>query len=855
MAQIIKHRRGTLANLSSVTLNNGEIGVVTSSVQNIGDAALKTALVVGHTDGTNRLSVSRLSYGTAVPNLGGITGGANFNDLIHYDSDNYKLYRLNTGGNTDLDLTGAIAGRALSGSLIVTGVADFESDIEAQSNIDLSGSLFLEDATAAITHQGATGLAISSTSGYVDVESVRFTGTNIGINGDTDLIVPTANTLTVNATTFTLDDNAVVGIDSDTDLMQLASNSVNVRGAISASSFISASALHVEGNVDVEGNITIGGTLQIGDSATDSVSFSADVTSDIIPNASDSYDLGSDSQRWNDLYLSGSISASGGNHSILSAGTIDIDAEGALTLDGGSITIGGDSDVAFDIDTSTLDIDSSGAITIDGTSTFSVDVDGATNINTSVGNITVDSEAGNLVLDGHTGVDIDASNSGKVSIDGAGGIDIGVAADVAIDVDSSTFDLDASGALTIDSATSIAIGANADKPIDIDSTTLDIDASDAVTIDSTSTILISGDGGATFSDDTEAIIYDGSGNLDIDSVALDIDASGALTIDSATSIGIGTAADKPIDIDATTFDVDASGALTMTSTTMAFDPSSTFDIDAAGAVTIDGSSITLGGDSDVAFDIDTSTLDIDSSGAITIDSTAGVSVQGGAASDVTTGAGALTLDGAGGVNIAGNAAEIDITTSAALDLNSGAFTLNGSTVGIDGTGALTLGASEMDIDADGGVINMDATSTITIGGTNATGVTIGKSDTTVTIPGSLDVNGTLTTIDTTNLKVADRFILMASGSSAGDGGIVVETNGAGSGTALGYDDSASRWALTKQDDTSQSSTTITPRQYVVSVSGSAADPSGNPSDFGSAAGDRIGMMHVNTSTGDIFIFS
>ena len=29
----------------------------------------------------------------------------------------------------------------------------------------------------------------------------------------------------------------------------------------------------------------------------------------------------------------------------------------------------------------------------------------------------------------------------------------------------------------------------------------------------------------------------------------------------------------------------------------------------------------------------------------------------------------------------------------------------------------------------------------------------------------------------------------------------------------------------------------------------------NPSDFGSSATDRIGMMHVNTSTGDIFIFS
>ena len=75
MAQIIKHRRGTLANLSGVTLNNGELGIVTSSVANIGDAALKTAIVVGHTDGTNRLPVARLSYGNAVPNLGGITGG------------------------------------------------------------------------------------------------------------------------------------------------------------------------------------------------------------------------------------------------------------------------------------------------------------------------------------------------------------------------------------------------------------------------------------------------------------------------------------------------------------------------------------------------------------------------------------------------------------------------------------------------------------------------------------------------------------------------------------------------------------------------------------------------------------
>ena len=82
MAQIIKHRRGTLAQLSGVTLNNGEIGIVSSSVSNIGDAPLKSSLVIGHTDGTNRLSVARLAHGSSLPTLGSITGGSNFNDLL-----------------------------------------------------------------------------------------------------------------------------------------------------------------------------------------------------------------------------------------------------------------------------------------------------------------------------------------------------------------------------------------------------------------------------------------------------------------------------------------------------------------------------------------------------------------------------------------------------------------------------------------------------------------------------------------------------------------------------------------------------------------------------------------------------
>jgi len=204
------------------------------------------------------------------------------------------------------------------------------------------------------------------------------------------------------------------------------SGSADITGSVNVSGNVSGSITSTGsfGYLNVEGDSVIAGNLTFGDADSDSVSFGADISSSLIPDVSNAYNIGSDGKRWNDFYLSGSVSASGGPHSIISATTIDLDAEGALTLDGGSITIGGDTDVAVDIDSTTLDIDASGAITIDGTSTFSIDVDGTTNINTSVGNIGIDSEAGSISIDGHTGVEVTSTNSGVVTIDGKAGVTI-----------------------------------------------------------------------------------------------------------------------------------------------------------------------------------------------------------------------------------------------------------------------------------------------------------------------------------------------------------------------------------------------------------------------------------------------
>ena len=122
----------------------------------------------------------------------------------------------------------------------------------------------------------------------------------------------------------------------------------------------------------------------------------------------------------------------------------------------------------------------------------------------------------------------------------------------------------------------------------------------------------------------------------------------------------------------------------------------------------------------------------------------------------------------------------------------------------------------------------------------------------ITVSGNLDVNGTLTTIDTTNLAIKDQFINIASGSqSATDGGIVVSKQADGAGFGLGYDTGTGRWAL--DNDLAVAATGLTPDSYLGTVTFSTSAASGNPTYGGSSNG--YGAIHVETDTGDIFIYS
>ena len=63
------------------------------------------------------------------------------------------------------------------------------------------------------------------------------------------------------------------------------------------------------GSAYISGNVVLGGTITIGDNAADSVIFNADLSSSIIPDATNTYDLGSTSKVYRNVYAN-NISAS-----------------------------------------------------------------------------------------------------------------------------------------------------------------------------------------------------------------------------------------------------------------------------------------------------------------------------------------------------------------------------------------------------------------------------------------------------------------------------------------------------------------------------------------------------------------
>jgi fibronectin-binding autotransporter adhesin len=148
------------------------------------------------------------------------------------------------------------------------------------------------------------------------VDGASTVGTTLGVTGATTL----SSTLDVTGAA-TFDGNVTVG-NSPTDSLTINANlSSNIIPSADSTytlgdgsnywshayldAVTTTGDISVGGNLTVTGNATISGNLTFGDAATDTINLAADVASNILPSATNTYDLGGTGAEWKDIYIDG----------------------------------------------------------------------------------------------------------------------------------------------------------------------------------------------------------------------------------------------------------------------------------------------------------------------------------------------------------------------------------------------------------------------------------------------------------------------------------------------------------------------------------------------------------------------
>tara|TARA_Y100000593_G_scaffold24598_1_gene49056 strand:+ start:3278 stop:6010 length:2733 start_codon:yes stop_codon:yes gene_type:complete len=214
-----------------------------------------------------------------------------------------------------------------------------------------------------------------------------------------------------------------------------------------------------------------------------------------------------------------------------------------------------------------------------------------------------------------------------------------IVADGEVQIATARFDVNATDDITIDTTDTsqgIKIGETSGVPIVIGHTTSETTISDNLTVTGTTAL----NGVATVASGVKLQFVDGNEYISGNSTDITVGSSGDINLTATSDVNLPSGVGLTFGADTEKIEGTGSNVLALV---------------AGGALNITGAAASTWKTS---------------SGAITIDSEAA----------------AVTVDGHGGVNIAGtNGSEVDITTTGALDLNSAGFTLDASTMSIDGT--------------------------------------------------------------------------------------------------------------------------------------------------------------------------
>jgi hypothetical protein len=433
------------------------------------NANVATTLVVDGDTRINTLTATSIRANSAVDirNDLNVDGGSTLNEVT--------TTTLTANGVTNLNSTLTVGGRTFLTRKLNVSEKTTLTDLHANGALDVVGSTALNGLTV-------TTLSANNTASLNDVTvtTLQANGTStlnavnaasIAVDGASALNEVTATTLTANgtsalngATVTTLHANgnvtlgAALQVDGTSSLHGITGTTLLANGAVTFRSTLevddqaqfdgnvilgdnSTDKITVKGNfanqstdgtsdfngtVNTYGTLNVNGDSNIGDADTDTVTITATIDSDLIPTSNVTYDLGSSTKAWKDLYLSGSSLYLGSVKFADVSGGLVITDGSSTTVDITAATVNAE-DLVVDgtsalHGTSTTTLHANGAITADST----LAVDGTSSLNgvtaTSLhanGAITADSTLavdGTSSLNGVTTTTLHANTS--LNVDG-----------------------------------------------------------------------------------------------------------------------------------------------------------------------------------------------------------------------------------------------------------------------------------------------------------------------------------------------------------------------------------------------------------------------------------------------------
>jgi fibronectin-binding autotransporter adhesin len=841
--------------VEQLRIQDGAIVPVTDDDIDLGTSSLEFKDLF--LDGTAHIDTLDVDVNATVAGTLGVTGATTLSSTLGVTGATTLSSTLGVTGATTLSSTLGVTGATtLSSTLGVTGATTLSSTLGVTGAI--TGSSTLQATTITATTAFVPDASDGASLGTVSLEfSDLFLadGALIAFGNDQDvtithladagLLLNGARGLFFNDTTQYI--NAPNGTTLDiaaTDEIELNATLIDINGAVD-----------ISGNLDVGGNLVVtgtttfnGGTLTMGDAATDNVVFGADINSNIIPNTDDTYDLGSSSQEWRNLYIDGTA-----NIDSLVADTADINGG---TIDGATIAT---SDITVGSG-KTLNV-SAGTLTLADNQISGDKVEGGTIAATTITTLT--STTGNITSVNATTVDTtnlevttlkakDGTAAGSIA-DSTGVVTLASSVLTTTDINGGTVDgvtIGGSSAGDITYANlsdgTITITAFADEDdMSSDSATLvptqqSVKAyvdSQVGTVDTLSEILANGnttgstdiavdsaqkvqfrdaaiylnssvDGQLDIVADTEiqiaATTVDLNGNLDVSGTAL---VAGVLTTTAATVFNGGFASnadstlgtDKKVQFRDAAIYINSSvdGQLDIVADTEIQIAATTIDIN--GAINASGeiiaASLDISGDIDVDGTANLDVVDIDGAVdmATTLTVAGNVDFNGDLDVDGTTNLDVVDIDGA--VNMATTALVTGVLTTTAATVFNGGFASNAdSTLGTDKKVQFRDSAIYINSSADG-QLDIVADTEIQIAAT------------TVDLNGNLDVSGTTVSagkitadagIDIDNINIDGTTIALSSGDLTLDvaGNIRLDADDNGE---IRYLDGGTQYAAIKKD--------------------------------------------------------